>query len=108
MKNFKNKLIMLSAVALSSLVITGCTKYASEEELAALDQVNAEISKMRKEISDCNAKNSDIKSQISVAEGNVKRLQDEKAFIEKGLQTFNPTAFDPKPVEKPSKKGKKK
>ena len=41
MKNFKNKLIMLSAVALSSLVITGCTKYASEEELAALDQVNA-------------------------------------------------------------------
>lgn len=107
MKNFKNTVMMLSAVALSSLVITGCTKYASEEELAALDQVNAEISKMRKELSDCNAKNADIKSQIASAEGNVKRLQDEKAFVEKGLQTFNPTAFDP-PAPDPKAKKKKK
>jgi outer membrane murein-binding lipoprotein Lpp len=111
MKHFtKNRraVVMLAAVALSSLVITGCTKYATEEELAALDKTNAEISKINKEISDCNAKNAEVKSKISAAETNVKRLQDEKAFVEQGLSTFNPAAFDPKPVEVPKKGAKKK
>lgn len=111
MKNFtKNRRIfaILATVALSSFLMTGCTKYASEEELAALDQTNAEITKLNKEISDCNSKNAEVKSKISAAESNVKRLQDEKAFVEQGLSTYNPAAFDPKPVETPKKGAKKK
>jgi len=107
----KNRSIFMigSALLLSAVVFSGCTKYASPEELAALDAKNAEIKKMREAIATCNNDNSALNSQNAEAESNLKKAQDEKAFVQKGLASFNPDAFKPAPPPvDPKKTGKKK
>lgn len=107
MKKNRTYLILGTAVLMSSVLFAGCTKYATPEELAALDSKNAEIKKLRDQVTACNNANSALNSQIADAESQLRRAQDDKAFVERGLTTFNPAAFAPKPVETPKKKGKK-
>ncbi|MCK6601453.1 MAG: hypothetical protein L6Q77_06480 [Bacteroidetes bacterium] len=109
MRKTRTILTIGSALLLSAVVFSGCTKYASPEDLAALDAKNAEVKKMREAIATCNNENAATNSQVAEAEGQLKKLQDEKAFVEKGLTTFNPDAFlPPPPPVDPKKAGKKK
>lgn len=94
----------VAGLFMAGAVLTGCTEYATNEELAQLDSKNAEIRKLRQEQTDCSNKNATLNAELNTQNGVVNKLADEKAFVEKQLASFNPDAFAPKPVAPAKKK----
>jgi len=74
----------------ASLLIAGCTKYASQDQMQQMNSLKSEISSLQQQIQTAQQQNSDLKKQLSDKQDQIKKLQDNEQFLQQKLQAAHP------------------
>ncbi|MFO7809785.1 MAG: hypothetical protein R6V47_00225 [Candidatus Delongbacteria bacterium] len=79
------RIFALSALVLSVL-LTGCTRYANEEELKALEDKQTAARKAETKLADLQKQRRALESRLAEKESELKKAEEEKSAVESRLQ----------------------
>ena len=78
-------LILFSLTLLSCFFVTGCTRYANEEQLTTLDETEAAAESAEKKVSDLEAQRDDLKAKLAEKKEELRKVQEEKEKVRSRL-----------------------
>jgi septal ring factor EnvC (AmiA/AmiB activator) len=80
------KILIVLLTGVFILILSGCTKYASEEEMQQLENLKTEVSQLEKEIQAKEQEKASLQREISERDKKIRELQAEKERVQKRLQ----------------------
>ncbi len=75
----------LALLVSAMLLATGCTKYASEENLAELDNANKAVTSAQKTLGDRRGELTELQRQLQVKQGELSAAEEELANLQRQL-----------------------
>ena len=82
-RNFIMALFALIVVV--SLLLAGCTRYANEEQLTALDESEASVSALERQIAEKEQEKAELQRRLAEKQEELKKVQAEKEKIKSKL-----------------------
>jgi len=79
------KMFALVSVVVSFLLI-GCTRYASEDELKALDDQQTAVKKAETKLADVQKERRDLETKLADKQKELKLVEEEKSAVESRLK----------------------
>jgi outer membrane biogenesis lipoprotein LolB len=74
-------LFLFSLILVASLLLSGCSRYANEEQLTTLDETEAAASAAEQKVADSEKKNAELKAKLAEKQDELKKAQEEKERI---------------------------
>lgn len=82
-----SKIRMFAATAIVlSLLLAGCTRYANEQELKALDDQQAAVKKAETKLADLKTDRRNLETKLADKQKELKAAEEEKAAVESRLK----------------------
>ena len=78
-------LVLFSLVLIASIFVTGCTRYAKEEQLMTLDETEASATAAQEEVAVKEAEKAELEAKLAEKQAELKMVQEEKAMIQSKL-----------------------
>ena len=78
-------LALFALVIVASLVLAGCTRYANEEQLNALDESSAAVSALEKQIAEKEQEKAELERKLAEKQDELKKVQAEKEKVRSKL-----------------------
>ena len=78
-------LALFSFVLLTSFLATGCTRYANEEKLQALDETQAAALSAEERVAELEKEKADLQAKLAEKKAELKQVQDEKSKVQSKL-----------------------
>ena len=75
-------LTLFALVVTASLLLTGCTRYANEEQLTTLDESEAAVSAAEEKIAEKEKEKADLQRKLAEKQDELKKVQAEKEKIQ--------------------------
>ena len=75
-KTLRTLVIVAAVMLLAMMVLTGCTKYANEQQLQALEETKAAANSAEQALADCKSETTNLEGQLA---GTKQALADMKA-----------------------------
>jgi|SaaInl7_200m_RNA_FD_contig_81_188815_length_1321_multi_4_in_0_out_0_1 outer membrane murein-binding lipoprotein Lpp len=87
MTKFKKavSLVALLAFLLGTMALTGCTKYANEDQLKVLDETKAAALAAEKKVQDLQAEKSTLERERDAKKAELEKVKREKAAVKSRL-----------------------
>ncbi len=76
---------LVALVILASFLLAGCTKYAKEEQLQALDESGASALAVEKKIAEKEQEKAELQRRLAEKQEELKKVQAEKAKVQSKL-----------------------
>ncbi len=76
---------VLLAFMLGSLTLSGCTKYANEDELRKLDEKQAAALAAEKKVQELEAEKADLERELQAKKAELDKTNKEKAVVQERL-----------------------
>lgn len=80
------KTLTIALISLFVLFISGCTKYAKDEEIQQLNNLKAETEQLEKEIKAKEQEKAALQNEVSQKDKKLKELEAEKEKVKQRLQ----------------------
>lgn len=80
--------LLVTLLVTGSLLVGGCARYASEEELKQLNDLKAEVSSLEKQVAEKEAAKASLEKQIASQNDKLKWCADEQAKVKQRLQDW--------------------
>ncbi len=81
--------LLLFALALvSSILVTGCTRYANEEQLTTLDETNAAALSAEKKVAEKEKEKADLEAKLKAKKAELDEVMKEKEKVQSKLSGF--------------------
>jgi len=74
-------LFLFSLILVASLLFSGCSRYANEEQLTTLDETEAAASAAEQKVADSEKKNAELKAKLAEKQDELKKAQEENERI---------------------------
>lgn len=85
-RGVRNIMVALFAlVVVLSLLLAGCTRYANEEQLTALDEGEAAAMAAEKKVADLEKEKAELQEKLAEKQEELKKVQAEKAKVQSKL-----------------------
>jgi hypothetical protein len=84
-KGVRKILVALFALILVLVFVTGCTRYAKEEQLNTLDETENAALAAEQAVADLEKEKAELQEKLAEKQEELKKVQAEKAKIEKRL-----------------------
>jgi outer membrane biogenesis lipoprotein LolB len=78
-------LFLFSLILVASLLLSGCSRYANEEQLTTLDETEAAAVAAEQKVSESEQTNAELKAKLAEKQEELKQAQEEKERIEASL-----------------------
>jgi peptidoglycan hydrolase CwlO-like protein len=78
-------LVLFSLTLISSFFITGCTRYAKEEELTTMDETEASADAAEKKVEDLEQEKAELQAKLEQKKQELKEVQAEKEKVRSQL-----------------------
>lgn len=75
-------LTLFALVVITSLLLTGCTRYANEEQLTTLDETEAAADAVQQKITEKEKEKADLQQKLAEKQDELKKVQAEKEKIQ--------------------------
>jgi outer membrane murein-binding lipoprotein Lpp len=79
------KLVILAIVLTGALAISGCTKYASDEDLKQLNDLKAQVKGLEDEIAKLKADKATLEKSVAEKNGKLKQCQSDQEAVKKAM-----------------------
>ena len=76
---------LFALVIVLSLLLAGCTRYANEEQLTALDEGEAGALAAEKKVADLEKEKAELQQKLAEKQDELKKVQAEKAKVQSKL-----------------------
>lgn len=76
-----NVLALLSFVLLTAFLTTGCSRYANEEQLTALDETQGAAVAAETRVADLEKEKAELEAKLAKKMAELKKVQDEKSKV---------------------------
>jgi len=80
--------VLVAAFLIGSLLLGGCTRHASEEELKQLNDLKAEVASLEKQITEREGAKANLDKQIAAKNDKLKWCADEQQAVKQRLQNW--------------------
>ena len=74
-------LVLFGLTLVSSVFMTGCTRYAKEEQLTALDETEASMMAAENMVADLEKEKAELQAQLDALKAELKGVQQEKEMV---------------------------
>ncbi len=81
--------LSLAVVAVSVLVMSGCTKHPNETQLMALEEARSAAASAEQSLSAKKQERMSLEQQVAAKEGELSEVEAERDDVEQGMQQFN-------------------
>jgi len=81
MRKTLRTLVIVTAVMLFVIALIGCTKYAKEQELQALEETKAAAASAEQALADCKSETSNLEGQLAEAKQALEDMKAEQAAV---------------------------
>lgn len=89
MRKALKTLVAVSAVMLLvMLVLTGCTKYANEQQLQALEETKAAAQSAEQALADCKSETTNLESQLAEKKQALEEMKAEQKAVSERLNAM--------------------
>ncbi len=75
-------MVLFSLVLIASLLLGGCTRYANEEQLTALDETEAATVAAEEEVAEKEKEKAELQAKLAEKQDELKKVQEEKEKIQ--------------------------
>jgi outer membrane murein-binding lipoprotein Lpp len=79
------KLVILAFSLAAALAISGCTKYASDEDMKQLNDLKAQVTSLETEISKLKAEKAGLEKTVAEKNGKLKQCQSDQEAVKKAM-----------------------
>lgn len=76
---------LLLAFVLGSLMVTGCTKYANEEQLQKLEECREAANSAEQKVEDLKAEKADLQDELSTKKDELSSVEEEHETVQERL-----------------------
>lgn len=80
--------LLVALLVTGSLLVVGCARYASEEELKQLNDLKAEVSSLEKQVTEKEAAKASLEKRIASQNDKLKWCADEQEKVKQRLQDW--------------------
>lgn len=84
-KALRTLVVVSAAMLIIILALSGCTRYANEQQLQALEETKAAAMSAEEALDDCKSETQELESQLSEAKQALEDMQEEKEAVSKRL-----------------------
>jgi len=78
-------LALFALIIITSLVLSGCTRYANEEQLNALDESSTAVSSLEKQIAEKEQEKTELQRKLAEKQDELRNVQAEKEKVRSKL-----------------------
>ncbi len=87
-KTLRTLVIGAAVMLLAMMVLTGCTKYANEQQLQALEETKAAANSAEQALADCKSETTNSESQLAEAKQALEDMKAEQKVVSERLATM--------------------
>ena len=84
-KALRTLVVVSAAMHIIILALSGCTRYANEQQLQALEETKAAAMSAEEALDDCKSETQELESQLSEAKQALEDMQEEKEAVSERL-----------------------
>ena len=86
MRGFRNVVMVLFALVIgASLLLTGCTRYANEEQLNALDETTQAADAAEAKVAELEKEKADLQAELDQKQKDLEYAESEKAKVQEKM-----------------------
>jgi uncharacterized protein HemX len=78
-------LVLFSLALAASFLVTGCSRYANEQQLTTLDETEAAALSAEKKVADLEKEKADLQAKLDTKKQELKKVQTEKEKVRSRL-----------------------
>ncbi|MCD6165205.1 hypothetical protein J7K19_00685 [bacterium] len=79
-------LLMIAGFLFSVIVITGCTRYANEEQLKTLDETKAAALSAEQKVEKLKTEKANLEKELEAKKAELQKVQQEKKTVQQRLE----------------------
>ncbi len=84
-KTLRTLVIAAAVMLLAMMVLTGCTKYANEQQLQALEETKAATASAEQALADCKSETTNLEGQLAETKQALEEMKAEQKTVSERL-----------------------